>query len=48
MNSPAPPHHPLSIQQVGGQVGRQSPFYFSLRFKKATGRSPSAYRDKEA
>jgi AraC family transcriptional regulator of arabinose operon len=36
---------PLSIKQVAEQVGFASPFYFSLRFKKATGRSPTAYRE---
>ena len=36
---------PLSVKQVAEQVGFASPFYFSLRFKKATGRSPTAYRD---
>ena len=25
-----------------------SPFYFSLRFKKLTGRSPTAYRQNDA
>ena len=36
---------PLSIKQVAEEVGFASPFYFSLRFKKAIGRSPTAYRD---
>jgi AraC family transcriptional regulator, arabinose operon regulatory protein len=36
---------PLSVKQVAQQVGFTSPFYFSLRFKKATGHSPTAYRD---
>jgi AraC family transcriptional regulator of arabinose operon len=35
----------LSVKQIAEQVGFESPFYFSLRFKKATGISPSAYRD---
>jgi AraC family transcriptional regulator, arabinose operon regulatory protein len=34
----------LSIKQIAEQVGFDSPFYFSLRFKKATGLSPTAYR----
>jgi AraC family transcriptional regulator of arabinose operon len=34
----------LSIKQIAEQVGYDSPFYFSLRFKKATGLSPTAYR----
>ena len=36
---------PLSIKQVAEAVGFASPFYFSLRFKKATGQSPTAYRE---
>ena len=35
---------PLSVKQVAEQVGYTNPFYFSLRFKKATGQSPTAYR----
>ena len=35
---------PLAVKQVARQVGFASPFYFSLRFSKATGRSPTAYR----
>lgn len=35
---------PLSVKQVAAEVGFASPFYFSLRFKAATGQSPSAYR----
>lgn len=34
--------HP--IQDVGRRVGFDNPFYFSLRFKKHTGRSPRHYR----
>lgn len=34
----------FSIQQVAAAVGFDSPFYFSRRFKAATGRSPSAFR----
>jgi len=32
------------IQTIAHRVGYDSPFYFSLRFKKATGQSPRAYR----
>lgn len=39
---------PLSVKQVAQQVGFDSPFYFSLRFKKLTGRSPTAYRQNDA
>lgn len=34
----------FSIQQIAAAVGFDSPFYFSRRFKAATGRSPSAFR----
>ena len=34
----------LPIAEVARQVGFESQFYFSLRFKKATGFSPLAYR----
>jgi AraC family transcriptional regulator of arabinose operon len=33
-----------NVAQVADDVGYTSPFYFSLRFKKATGQSPSEYR----
>jgi AraC family transcriptional regulator of arabinose operon len=36
---------PLSVKQIAAEVGFMSQFYFSLRFKKATGVSPMAYRD---
>jgi AraC family transcriptional regulator of arabinose operon len=36
----------FSIQQVAGAVGFDSPFYFSLRFKRWSGASPAAFRDK--
>lgn len=32
------------IQTVAGLVGYESPFYFTLRFKKRTGMSPTEYR----
>lgn len=32
------------IQTIADRVGFDSPYYFSLRFKKATGQSPRAYR----
>jgi len=35
----------FSIQQIAVAVGFESPFYFSRRFKAATGRSPSAFRE---
>ena len=34
----------LPIQNIAARIGLQSPFYFSLRFKKAFGVSPSEYR----
>jgi AraC family transcriptional regulator, arabinose operon regulatory protein len=34
-----------SVKEVSAACGFASPFYFSLRFKKATGKSPSAWRD---
>jgi AraC family transcriptional regulator of arabinose operon len=34
----------FSIQQIAGAVGFDSPFYFSHRFKAATGKRPSDYR----
>jgi AraC family transcriptional regulator of arabinose operon len=33
-----------SVKQIAFELGYASPFYFSLRFKRATGESPSAYR----
>lgn len=32
------------VAQIAEQVGFNSPFYFTLRFKRATGLSPTAYR----
>lgn len=34
----------LPIQNIASRVGLHSPFYFSLRFKKAFGMSPTDYR----
>lgn len=34
----------LTIADIAQAVGFQNPFYFTLRFKKATGTSPRAYR----
>lgn len=34
----------LPIQNIASRVGLHSPFYFSLRFKKAFGSAPSDYR----
>ena len=34
----------LPISEIAREVGFESQFYFSLRFKKATGSSPTAYR----
>jgi AraC family transcriptional regulator of arabinose operon len=33
-----------SIQRIAGEVGYENPFYFTLRFKRATGLSPTEYR----
>lgn len=35
-----------TIGEIAGEVGFQSPFYFSLRFKAKTGMSPTAYRQR--
>jgi len=35
------------IQTIADRVGFDSPYYFSLRFKKATGQSPRAYRQSD-
>ena len=35
----------FSIKQIASAVGFDSPFYFSLRFKARTKKSPKAYRD---
>ncbi len=34
----------LSLKEIAVQTGFQSPFYFSRRFKRKTGKSPRAYR----
>lgn len=34
----------LSVKQIAADVGFENPFYFTLRFKKATGVSPTEYR----
>jgi len=34
----------LPIKQIAAEVGFANPFYFTLRFKAATGQSPRAYR----
>jgi AraC family transcriptional regulator of arabinose operon len=36
-----------SVKEIAAESGFTSPFYFSLRFKKATGKSPSQYRGGE-
>jgi AraC family transcriptional regulator, arabinose operon regulatory protein len=35
----------LSIKEISRQVGYETQFYFSLRFKRQTGQSPRAYRE---
>lgn len=35
----------LSVKEIAGKCGYASPFYFSLRFKAATGKSPLHWRD---
>ena len=35
----------LSVKQVAAEVGFANPFYFSLRFKRATGRRLTGYRN---
>ena len=34
----------LSVKEIARQVGYDTQFYFSLRFKKQTGQNPTAYR----
>jgi AraC family transcriptional regulator of arabinose operon len=34
----------LSVKEVSREVGFDTPFYFTLRFKKFTGTSPREYR----
>jgi AraC family transcriptional regulator of arabinose operon len=34
----------LSVKEIGRGVGFESPFYFSLRFKRHTGKSPRSFR----
>ena len=36
------------IASIAGQVGFENPFYFTLRFKRYTGQSPSQYRQNHA
>jgi len=36
---------PMSIKQIAAAVGFESPFYFSLRFKARTKKSPKAFRE---
>lgn len=35
----------FSVQQIAGAVGFENQFYFSLRFKRWTGRSPALFRE---
>jgi len=35
-----------TISEIAAELGFASPFYFSLRFKKYTGESPRAFRDR--
>jgi YesN/AraC family two-component response regulator len=35
----------LSVKEISRQVGYETQFYFSLRFKKSTGQSPKAFRE---
>ena len=34
----------LSVKQIASEVGFENPFYFTLRFKKSSGVSPTEYR----
>jgi AraC family transcriptional regulator of arabinose operon len=36
----------LSVKEIAAQVGFENPFYFTLRFKRHTGHSPRAYRNR--
>ena len=38
----------LSITEIAAAVGYDDPLYFSRRFRKRTGRSPSRFRAEEA
>ncbi|MDR1283844.1 MAG: AraC family transcriptional regulator [Opitutaceae bacterium] len=38
----------LTISEIAGQIGMPSIYYFSTRFKKFSGMSPSAYRQNKA
>jgi AraC family transcriptional regulator of arabinose operon len=38
----------LSIKEISAQIGYETQFYFSLRFKRQTGKSPKAYRESHA
>ncbi len=35
---------PMTVQDVAAEVGFESPFYFTRRFRRYTGRSPQAFR----
>jgi len=37
---------PNPIKEIAMEVGYSDPFYFSLRFKRHTGLSPKAFREK--
>lgn len=39
---------PLSVKQIAAEVGFANPFYFTLRFNKAFGLSPTAFRSRRA
>jgi AraC family transcriptional regulator of arabinose operon len=36
----------LTIQEVAGEVGYDDPFYFSNRFRRYSGKSPSQFRER--
>ena len=36
-----------TVAQIAGEVGYENPFYFTLRFKKHTGFSPTEWRRQE-
>jgi AraC family transcriptional regulator of arabinose operon len=38
----------LSVKEIAHQVGFENPFYFTLRFKRQTGQSPTAFRSRGA
>jgi AraC family transcriptional regulator of arabinose operon len=39
---------PLSVKEVAHQVGFDNPFYFTLRFRRATGTSPRQWRERDS